>query len=151
MSLSRHSKEKIRSVNDKLAQLDPILQSFCVNRGYSPRIVSDLWPSRGAWARGEIDRFLNLTTEARFPDILDRGFFPEMPWSLNATATPVMAPGLPLRWRVLTVNVFRGLLFSELPGVLENGLERGFAILHALTLEDVLARGESPQAKPAFP
>ena len=151
MSLSREAKEKIRSVNDKLVELEPILQSFCARRGYSLRVTSELWPSRDAWARGEIDRFLHLTTDARFTDILNRGFYPEMPWSLYATATPKIGPGRPLQWRVLTVDVFRALLFSELAGVLENSLEQGFSILRGLSLEDVLARGEIPQARPAFP
>jgi len=151
MSLSNEAKEKIRSVNDKLVELEPILQSFCAQRGYSLRVTSELWPSRDARADGEIHRYLRLTTDARFIDILKRGFYREMPWSLKATATPRMAPGQPLLWRVLTVDVFRALPFCELAGVLENGLQGGFLILRGLSLEDVLARGEMPQARPAFP
>ena len=120
MSLSAEAEEKIRSVNDKLVELDPILQSFCEHRGYTLQRVSKLFPSRRAREHGEIDRYLDLMTDAKFVDILKNGFLPEMPWSLYARATPSMWPG-----RVLTVNVFRGLPFSELAGVLDNGLERG--------------------------
>ena len=151
MSLSNQAKEKIRSVNDKLVELEPILQSFCAHRGYSLGVTSELWPSRGVRAGGEIDRYLHLTTDARFADILNRGFYAELPWSLHATATPGMTPGQPLQWRVLTVDVFRALPFSELAGVLQSGLERGFSILNGLSLEDVLARGEMSQPRPGFP
>ena len=120
MSLSTEAEQKIRSVNDKLVELDPILQNFCEHRGYALQRVSKLFPSRRAREHGEIDRYLDLMTDAKFVDILKNGFHPEMPWSLYARATPSMWPG-----RVLTVNVFRGLPFSELAGVLDNGLERG--------------------------
>jgi hypothetical protein len=148
MSLPREAKEKIRSVNDKLAELDPILERFCAHRACSfLGAASELWPSRGAWAPGEIDRYLNLTTDVRFVEILSRGFYPEMPWSLYATATLRSVPGQPVQWRTLKVDVFRGLPFSGLASVLKDQLERGFSILNALTPDDVLARGEIPQGE----
>ena len=129
-------------MNDKLVELEPILRKFCAHRGYALRGSSDasLWPFRSALAHGEIHRCLDLSADAKLLDILKRGFWPEMPWSLYASAAPRVAPGQ--LWRVLTTDVFRRLPFCELASVLEQRLEEGFSILRQLTLQDVLARGE---------
>ena len=141
MSLSGAAKARVRSVNDKLAELEPILRTFCAHRGYALREPSDasLWPFRSALAHGEIHRCLDLNTDAKFLDILKRGFWREMPWSLYASAAGV-APRQP--WRILTTALFRRLPFCDLASVLEQRLEEGFSILRQLTLQDVLARGE---------
>jgi hypothetical protein len=145
-SLSREAEEKICEVNHRLGELDPILRRFCEHRGYEVQVDSSVWPSRGVCARGEIDRYLNLTTEATLAEILKRGFHPEMPWSLYASATPHLATGQ--QFRILTVDVFRALPFSGLASVLEDSLDQGYSILHGLSLEEVLARGEVPQGRP---
>ncbi len=49
--------------------------------------------------------------------------------------------------RFLTVEVFRALRFSELASVLDEGLEQGFAMMSAWRREDVLTKGEIPNAK----
>jgi hypothetical protein len=144
MSLSGAAKARVRSVNDKLAEFEPILRKFCTHRGYALREPSDasLWPFRSVLAHGEIHHCLDLNTDAKFLDILKRGFWPEMPWSLYASAAGV-APGQP--WRILTTALFRRLPFCDLASVLEQRLEEGFSILRQLTLQDVLARGEIPR------
>lgn len=148
MSLSGEARARLRAVHDKLAELDPILHSFCAHRGYDFRASSEVWlrPFRCAWARGEIDRYLDLTTDATFLDILKRGFYPKMPWSLCASATPPRAPNQP--FRILTVDIFRALPFSDLASVLEQRLEEGFAFLRDLTLQEILSRGVIPQGRP---
>jgi hypothetical protein len=142
MSLSPEAKAKIEVVNDKLSELDPIIHAFCTRRGYAFRAFTELWPARRATAHGDICRCLHLTTDASFLDILKRGFYPQMPWSLCASATLPLAPGQPIR--TLFEDVFRSLPFSELASLLEERLENGFSILRELTREDVLAKGEMP-------
>jgi hypothetical protein len=141
MSLPRSAKARVRSVNDKLVELDPTLREFCAHSRYALREPADasLWPFRSALAHGDIYRCLDLSTDARFLDVLERGFWPEMPWSFYASAAG-LAPGQP--WRILTTALFRRLPFCELASVLAHRLEEGFCLLHQLTLQDVLARGE---------
>ena len=144
-SLSDEAQAKVQTVNDALLQLDPILESFCKRRNYDLHRSSRLWPSRSACARGIIDRYLHLTPDTTFVEILKRGFYPEMPWSLYASANSRRGPGHP--FRVLTIDLFRNLPFSDLTSVLEQRLEEGYLRLDELTPQDVLARGEMPSGR----
>jgi hypothetical protein len=137
MSLSPQATARIDEVNNKLSELDPVIHAFCKRRGYAFHAETKLWPARRAWAHGEIRRCLHLTMNATFLDILKRGFWPELPWSLYASASLPLAAGQPIR--TLAEEIFRGLPFSELATVLEQRLEDGFSILHRLTRGDVLA------------
>src|ERR1700677_3546955 len=81
MSFSPEAKARVDSVHDKLSELDPIFQDFCARRGYVfRRGAAEWWPAKGATARCEIERRLDLTTDVTFLDLLKRGFYPEMPW-----------------------------------------------------------------------
>jgi hypothetical protein len=73
-------------------------------------------------------------------EVMDRGFYSEMPWSLHADATFMPAKGEPTR--ILRTDVFSGVPYSRLAEILEKSLEDGLAILRGLTREDVLTRGE---------
>ncbi len=153
LSLSEAIKAKLRAINDKLSELDPILQAFCARRGFTAcmrhdmwrQFASEVWPSRLAYARGEIDRFLQLGMDESIREVLKRGFYPEMPWSLHAMASLQYKADQPLRF--LTVEVFRGLPFSKLAGVLDERLEEAFSMMSAWTPEDVRTRGEIPNPK----
>jgi hypothetical protein len=146
MSISPEAKAKIETVNDKLSELDPIIQAFCARREYAFSAYAEMWPARRASARGEIYRCLHLTMDATILDVLKRGFWPEMPWSLCASATLLpLAPGESIR--TVTEDILRGLPFSGLASVLEERLEDGFSILRKLTREDVLAKGGMAQGR----
>lgn len=149
-SLSEEAQAKVQTVNDALMQLDPTLESFCKRRNYDFHRSSKLWPSRSACARGVVDRYMHLTPDTTFVEILKRGFWPEMPWSLYASAYSRMVPGRP--FRVLTMDLLRNLPFSDLASVLEPRLEEGYLRLDELTPQDVLTRGEMPRGRSrAFP
>jgi hypothetical protein len=72
------------------------------------------------------------------PEVMERGFYPDMPWSLRATASVM----LPLPGRLLTEDVFQGLPFSQLAGILSARLEDGLARLRQISREDIIARGQ---------
>jgi len=146
-AFSKRAKSTLRSVHEKLAELDPIFHSFCANRGYTLYSPSDLWPSRCARASGKIDHYLHLNPDVTFLRILEKGFYPEMPWALEAKATPPLVP-----FPTLTINIFRALPFSALASVLEQRLEQGFSSLQQLTVQDIVARADPhPAPRPAFP
>ena len=101
---------KVDAIEAKLAELDPIMQSFCERSGLKfSKMVDEnrtLWPRRGMWVREDIDRCMNLTMDLTVAEVMERGFYPEMPWSLHADATLPIAKGQPTR--ILNTDVFRG-------------------------------------------
>ena len=135
---------RIDLIEAKLAELDPIMQSFCERRGFRfSKMVDEnrtLWPRRGMTAREDIYRCMYLTMDLSVPEVMERGFYPEMPWSLHADATLPIAKGEPTR--ILSADVLSGVPYSRLTEVLEKGLEDGLAILRRLTRDDVVTRGE---------
>ena len=136
--------ERVDAIEAKLAELDPIMQSFCERRGLTfSKMVDEnrtLWPRRGMWVREEIDRCMHLTMDLTVAEVMERGFYPEIPWSLHADATLPIAKGQ--RTRILNTDVFRGVPYSRLADVLGQGLEDGLAALRRLTRADVIAKGE---------
>jgi hypothetical protein len=138
MTLSPEIVARVQAVEAKLAELDPILHDFCTRRGFTFSSQVGVWPRRKAWAREEIDRALDLVMDLTVPEVMERGFYPEMPWSLRATASVM----LPLPGRLLTEDVFQGLPFSQLAGVLSARLEDGLARLRQISREDIIARGQ---------
>lgn len=145
-SLSKGAKSTLTAVQDKLAELDPILLSFCVNRRYTLHAPCELWPSKLVHARDEIYRCLHLRPDVSFLQLLDKGFYPEMPWALEAKAMPPRVP-----FPSLTISIFRALPFSGLASVLETRLEEGFSALRDLTLQDIMTKAETRPSRPAYP
>ena len=103
-------------------------------------MVTGLDPARRVWAPGEIDCYMDLNTDVTYPEILARGYYPQMPWSLYAYGV------LPLEreqfCRILTLHVFRRLPFSDLANLLDERLEQGFAFLRTFSPEKILANGQ---------
>jgi len=133
-------------VQEKLSELDPIFETFCNRHGYTLTALSDLWPSRCIRAREEIDRYLHLSPDVAFVQILDKGFYREMPWKLDAKAMPSMAS-----FPILTINLFQKTPFSDLSSVLESRLEKGFSILRGWTLHDVFTKADPQRTRPSYP
>jgi hypothetical protein len=147
MSLSPEITARVQAVEAKLAELDPILHGFCTRRGYRFSSHVGVWPRRMVWAREEIDRTIALTMDLTVPEVMERGFYPEMPWSLRGGATLPPAADQPIR--ILNLDVFQGLPFLQLAGVLEARLEDARAMLQKVTREDIVERGQiydSPQS-----
>ena len=92
-------------------------------------------------------------------DVLDRGFYPELPWSLFASGS--LPPGTDPDIHILSRPLLDQVPFSQLASALADGLERGLQILNSMTESEVLTRGEkcgrraergaSPNAGPAEP
>jgi hypothetical protein len=139
MSLSSDITSKIQAVEAKLTELDPILHDFCGRRGFTFRRIIGVWPRRKIWAREEIDRTIDLSMDLTVPEFFERGFQPDMPWSLYASASLPVSEDYPSH--VLSVDVFRHLPFSDLAGVLAVRLEDGLAMLRRFRREDVLTKG----------
>src|SRR5688500_9548818 len=129
MSLPPEVWARVDAIEAKLAELDPIMQSFCERRGF--RFIVDvnrtLWPRRGMRANEDICRGLYLRMDLTVQEVMDRGFYPEMPWSLHADATFMPARGEPVR--ILGTDVFSGVPYSRLAEILGKSLEDGLAIL----------------------
>src|SRR5437667_2125481 len=112
MTLAPEITDMIQSVETHLATLDPILHEFCTRRGYTFRSFVGVWPRRGAWRREEVDRGFNLTMDFTVPEVMERGFSPDMPWSLHVSAS--LRPAADHTVRFLTADVFQRLPFSSL-------------------------------------
>ena len=145
----------IQSIEKKLAELDPIWEAFCARHRFQFIPGRELWPNRMAWGHGKMDYKLVLTMDVKFTEVLERGFYPEMPWSLYAMASLTcskrsQAPAVTPRAHqpVITFELFRRLPFSELAKVLEAELERAFSMLSETTREDIERKGEAPQGRP---
>jgi hypothetical protein len=140
MSLSPDITAKIQAVEDKLTELDPILHEFCTRRGFRFSSIVGAWPRRKVWAREDIDRTIDLTMDLTVPQFFERGFQPDVPWSLYASASLPVSEDYPSH--ILSVDVFRHLPFSDIAGVLAARLEDGLAMLRRFTREDVLTKGK---------
>lgn len=127
-------------VEAKLTELDPIMQSFCERTGFrlikTPEDV--LYPKRMMFwaAREDINMSMHLTPDLSFRELMNRGFYPEMPWSLE-----VIAVDSTKRIRMLTANIFRDVPYSRLVEVLPKELESGFSRLRQITREDIINKG----------
>jgi hypothetical protein len=139
MSLSPEITARIQAVENNLALLDPILHGFCERHGYRFSSTVGVYPRRRVWQRGEIDRSLDLVLDLTVPEVMDRGFYLEMPWSLYAGAS--LLPAIGEAMRVLDADVFRGVPYSQLATVLPARLEEGAAILKSITRHDITERG----------
>src|SRR5207245_9276670 len=107
------------------------------------RPKGQLWPQRRVWRRQEIDRCMDLHMVIGIvgvQDVLDRGFYPELPWSLYASGS--LRPGTDSDIHILSRPVFEHVPFSQLSSVLGEGLERGLGILNSMTEIEILTQGE---------
>jgi hypothetical protein len=144
MSLPPEVWARVDAIEAKLVELDPIMQGFCEREGFRFSTMVDenrtLWPRRGMTAHEDIYRGLYLTMDLTVQEVMDRGFYPEMPWSLHADATFMPARGEPTH--ILSTDVFSGVPYSRLAEILGKSLEDGLLILRGLTRQDVVSRGE---------
>ena len=140
---SPESRANVAAIEAKLKELDAIFHLFCSREGYTFSAMVDLWPRRRVWRRQEIDRCMDLTMTmgiVAVQDVLDRGFYPELPWSLSASGS--LPPGTDPDIRILSRSVFEQVPFSQVASRLANNLERGLQILNVMTKNEVLAQGE---------
>src|SRR5690349_6720121 len=91
---SREGRANVAAIESKLKELDVVFRQFCSREAYTFSAMVDLWPRRRVWRRQEIDRCMDLTMTigvVGVQDVLDRGFYPELPWSLFASGS--LPPG----------------------------------------------------------
>jgi hypothetical protein len=144
MTLTPEITERIQAIEVHLASLDPTLHEFCTRHGYTFRSFVGVWPRRGAWHREEVDRCFDLTMDLTVPEVMERGFFTDMPWSLYVTASTL--PHELVSARFLTADVFRRLPFSSLRDRVAAALESGLATLRTFTQEVIDERGQAHSA-----
>jgi hypothetical protein len=158
-SISLAARVKLQSVAARLAELDPVFKAFCARRQYTFIADDQLWPNRRATVYSGIHRQLVLAMDITFVALLERGFYPDMPWSLYAMGSlpfggnvaPRLArmPAtslLPSSSPSMVFHLFSKLPFSEIAGVLDERLEKGFSLLKDLSREDILAKGQEAKA-----
>jgi hypothetical protein len=144
MTLAPEITERIQAIETHLATLDPILRDFCIRHDYTFSSSVGVWPRRRAWRREEVDRCFDLTMDLTVPEVMERGFSPDMPWSLYVSAST--RPPDFISARILTVDMFRRLPFSLLHERLATDLEAGLATLLTFTAEVIDERGQTHAA-----
>ena len=138
---SPEGRANVAAIELKLKELDDVFRQFCSREGYTFSPSVDLWPRRRVWHRQEIDRCMDLTmATGGVQDVLDRGFYPELPWSLYASGS--LPPGADPDVHILSRLVLDQVLFSQLASSLADGLERGLQILNSMTESEILTRGQ---------
>ena len=140
---SPEGRANVAAIESKLAEFDELFRRFCLREGYIFSPTVDLWPRRRVWRREKIDRCIDLTMVIGVigvQDVLDRGFYPELPWCLCASGS--LPPGTDSNVYILSRTVFDHVPFSRLASVLADGLERGLEILNSITESDILTQGE---------
>lgn len=139
MNLPAETIAKIQKMQSNLVAIDPIFRRFCEHHRYTISSFPDcIWPRRRAWRRNEIDRAFDLTMDLSVLEFHDRGFYPEMPWSLHVSGSTHPGPDV----RILTVEIFRGVAFSMISQTLQESLEFGLRILDSIKADSVIARGQ---------
>src|SRR5215831_1486869 len=138
---SPQAKTNLAAIDARLTELDDIFLRFCSQHGYKLSRNLQIWPKRRVWRRDEIDRCLDLVMDVSFQDALDRGFYPEFPWSLYAQGS--LHPGRDPDTRLSTLPVFEHVPYSQLSSVLEGGLAKGLQILNTLTQSQILTYGQT--------
>jgi hypothetical protein len=149
---SPEARANVAAIEAKLAELDDAFRQFCSRQDYRFSPIVQLWPRRRVWRRQEIDRCMDLTMEIGVQDVLNRGFYPELPWSLYASGS--LRPDTALDVHIFLRPVFEHVPFFALASVLVDGLERGLQILNGMTETEIrmqgqkLGRGAEPDAAP---
>ena len=145
---SPEGRANVAAIEANLAMLDDVFLQFCSRHGYAFSSHVQLWPRRRVWRRQEIDRCMDLNMDVGVQDVLDRGFQPELPWSLYATGS--LSQSKDPADRFLSRPVFEHLHFSQLASILASNLERGLEILNSMTESEILRDGQQCQ-QPAGP
>ena len=81
---------------------------------------------------------MDLTMDVGVQDVLDHGFYPELPWSLYASGSLWVGNDS----LALSRPIFEHVPFSRLASVLVDGLERGLQILNSMTASEILTQGQ---------
>jgi hypothetical protein len=140
---SPEGRANVAAIESKLAELDGVFKEFCAREGYMFSPIVQLWPRRRVWRRQEIDRCMDLTMTigtVGVQDVLDRGFYPELPWSLCASGS--LPLGTDPDIHILSRPVFEQVPFSQVASTLADSLKRGLQILNSMTESEILTRGE---------
>jgi len=140
---SPEGRANVAAIESKLKELDAVFQQFCSREGYTFGAMVDLWPRRRVWRRQEIDRCMDLTMTIGIvgvQDVLDRGFYPELPWSLCASGS--LAPGTDPDIHILSRPILDRVPFSQVASSLAESLQRGLQVLNSMTKSEILTRGE---------
>jgi hypothetical protein len=140
---SPEARANLAAIESKLAELDELFLQFCSRQDYRFSRNLQIWPKRRVWHRQEIDRCMDLVMDVGFQDALDRGFFPEFPWSFYACGS--LHPGTDPDVHILSRPIFEHVPHHRLASVLEDGLASGLRILNAVTRSEILAHGQSQQ------
>jgi hypothetical protein len=131
----------LAAIESKLAELDDLFLQFCSQQDYRFSRSLNIWPKRRVWRRQEIDRVMDLEMDVRFQEALDRGFYPEFPWSFHARGS--LHPGTDPDVHILSRPIFEHVPYPLLASALSSALANGLQILNAMTESDILSRGKT--------
>lgn len=93
---SPEARANVAAIESKLAGLDEVFLQFCSRQGYTFSSTVQLWPRRRVWRRQEVARCMDLRMDVGVQDVLNRGFYPELPWSFcaNGSLLPASDPNI---------------------------------------------------------
>ena len=137
---SPEGRANLATIESKLGELDDLFLQFCSQQEYRFSRSLNIYPKRRVWRRQEIDRVMDLEMDIGFQDSLDRGFYPEFPWSLYARGS--LHPGTDPDVSVLSRSIFEHVPHSRLASILVDSLDRGLQILNTITESEILQHGE---------
>jgi len=119
---SPEAQVNLAAIESKLAELDDLFVQFCSRQDYRLSRNLQIWPKRRVWRRQEIDRCMDLVMDTGFQDALDRGFYPEFPWSFYACGS--LHPSTDPDVHILSRPIFEHVPHYRLASVLEDALWR---------------------------
>jgi hypothetical protein len=135
---SPEARANVAAIEAKLVELDPMFLQFCSRHGYRFSPTVELWPRRRVSRRQEIDRCMDLTMEVGVQEVLDRGFHPDLQWSLYTSGSLPLDPEL----HILSRPVFEHLSYSRFLPILADSLERGLEMLNRMNEDEIHRHGK---------
>ena len=131
---------KVAAIEANLVGLNPVLLQFCSRHGFGMLMF---WPGRSlCLLEGEISQSMDLTLDAKVDqELLDRGFHPDLQWSLDADAWLELDRD-PERHQ-LSRPVFEHWSYSRFFPILADTLESGLDMLNGMNEVEIRKHGRA--------
>jgi len=131
---------KVAAIEANLVGLNPVLLQFCSRHGFGMLMF---WPGRSlCLLEGEISQSMDLTLDAKVDqELLDRGFHPDLQWSLDADAW--LKPDTDPERHQLSRPVFEHWSYSRFLPILADILEGGLDMLNGMNEVEIRKHGRA--------
>lgn len=131
---------KVAAIEANLVELNPVFLQFCSRHGYILIPFGADWPgSQVCNVKGEIHRCLDLKMEVKVEELLDRGFHPDLQWSLYARGS--LPSDRDPEMHTLSLPVFEHWSYSRFLPILADILESGLDMLNGMKEVEIIKHG----------